>query len=258
MGSLAPGNIMAARKYYGAAEVIMPPDGILAVWRIWRCQGRVSTRLTRSAPVPVRPRSQLDSALPPLPGFLARCRRPGTCWLRADATEREFKTRGAVNETRPRKKYLHQCGGQRSGIENQWCLKDYQTGSSPDRSEYCFHTSRALAPLMTREIPSLHIMLTITQLGEDVLVQVLSLCDIASVLQISEVNRSLHNVTTVKQLWLRQIRNLQALSLIELPPGVSLQNHTTAELIELVKSILAGPSTLTHGLSPPTARGNQH
>ena len=53
----------------------------------------------------------------------------------------------------------------------------------------------------------------------------------------------------VKQLWLRLIHRLQSLSLIELPPNLLLEKHTTLELINLVKRILTGPRTCMYDSS---------
>ncbi|KAJ7495218.1 hypothetical protein FB451DRAFT_1477804 [Mycena latifolia] len=87
-------------------------------------------------------------------------------------------------------------------------------------------------------------MSTLIHLGEDVLVQVLSLCDLYTILIISLVDRYLRSLILVKQLWLNLIRDLDSRYLIELPPGLILKHKTTVELIDLVKRIIIGPRTL--------------
>ncbi|KAJ7628296.1 hypothetical protein B0H17DRAFT_1340088, partial [Mycena rosella] len=98
-------------------------------------------------------------------------------------------------------------------------------------------------------------MTRIADLGEDILVQVLSFCNVHTVLVVSEVDQCLRTIAMVKQVWLRLIRHLETLSLMELPPNALLETLTTPELIDLVKRIVSGPRTWARGcLTAPKVR----
>ncbi|KAJ6541376.1 hypothetical protein B0H19DRAFT_315120 [Mycena capillaripes] len=102
---------------------------------------------------------------------------------------------------------------------------------------------------------SLHFlsMPTIIHLGEDVLVKVLSSCDVYTVLRVSQVNRYLRIISMTKQIWIFLVQTLQSCSIIALPPGTELATCGTEELVKMVKRTVTGPRTLAcTTLLPPT------
>ncbi|KAJ7676802.1 hypothetical protein DFH06DRAFT_1466201 [Mycena polygramma] len=88
--------------------------------------------------------------------------------------------------------------------------------------------------------------MSFTDLGDDILLTVLSACDVCTVLSVSAVNKSLRRVTSAKQLWLSLIQADTFRDVLELPPfdHAELETHSTAELVELVKRLVDGPSSL--------------
>ncbi|KAF8188437.1 hypothetical protein K438DRAFT_1833556 [Mycena galopus ATCC 62051] len=96
-------------------------------------------------------------------------------------------------------------------------------------------------------------MPTIIHLGQDVLVKVLSSCDVYTVLCVSQVNRYLRIISMTKQIWIFLIQTLQSCSIIALPPGTELGTCSTEELVKMVKRTITGPRTLAcTSLLPPT------
>ncbi|KAJ6564696.1 hypothetical protein B0H19DRAFT_1259114 [Mycena capillaripes] len=77
-------------------------------------------------------------------------------------------------------------------------------------------------------------------LKEDVLVRILGFSDIYSVIC---VNKYLRAIAFVKQLWISLVRDLIHRSLLELPPDFVVNQHSTTELIDLVKRNVTGPRT---------------
>ncbi|KAJ7458815.1 hypothetical protein B0H11DRAFT_2061098 [Mycena galericulata] len=81
-------------------------------------------------------------------------------------------------------------------------------------------------------------------LGDDILLNILSLCDVYRVLTVSAViNKHLRGLTQVKQLWLSLLQDSTFREVLELrPPGHGeLESLSTAELVELVKRAAIGP-----------------
>ncbi|KAJ6586197.1 hypothetical protein B0H19DRAFT_1369156 [Mycena capillaripes] len=74
---------------------------------------------------------------------------------------------------------------------------------------------------------------TFESLGEDIILQTLSLCDGYTVLSVSVVNKSLRRFALVKQLWLSLVHDLGSRGVLDLPPGELY--HSTSELVSLVK-----------------------
>ncbi|KAJ7676890.1 hypothetical protein DFH06DRAFT_1466255 [Mycena polygramma] len=81
-------------------------------------------------------------------------------------------------------------------------------------------------------------------LGEDILLTILSSCDVCTVLSVSAVNKVLRRITCAKQLWLSLIQAPTFRDVLELPPldRAELETHSTIELVGLVKRIVDGPS----------------
>ncbi|KAJ6461759.1 hypothetical protein C8R45DRAFT_1220714 [Mycena sanguinolenta] len=80
-------------------------------------------------------------------------------------------------------------------------------------------------------------------LGEDVLLRILSFCDISTVLAVSTINRPLSRIASSKQLWLSLVLDTKFRDALDLPPPdrQNLAGRSTEELIELVKTAVAGP-----------------
>ncbi|KAJ7437928.1 hypothetical protein B0H11DRAFT_2106207, partial [Mycena galericulata] len=80
-------------------------------------------------------------------------------------------------------------------------------------------------------------------LNEDVVAEILSSCDIYTVLVVGRVNKHFRLIAMAKQLWISILRDLEGRGLIDLPPGVELGSFSTADLVEEVKRIILGPKT---------------
>ncbi|RDB16164.1 hypothetical protein Hypma_003333 [Hypsizygus marmoreus] len=78
-------------------------------------------------------------------------------------------------------------------------------------------------------------------LVDDILVTILTLCDIQSVLTSSQTSRHFHSLAFSKHVWLAIVSDLHQRSFIDLPPGKSLEDHTTDDLVDLVKRMILGP-----------------
>ncbi|KAJ6483139.1 hypothetical protein C8R45DRAFT_1215067 [Mycena sanguinolenta] len=88
-------------------------------------------------------------------------------------------------------------------------------------------------------------------LDEDVVAEILLLCDIYSVISFLQVNRSFRLLALSKQLWISLVRDLS--SRYFLPHLDAVDDCTTAQLIAKLKSIMHGPETWSPQSSvPPT------
>ncbi|KAJ7240522.1 hypothetical protein C8J57DRAFT_1727076 [Mycena rebaudengoi] len=91
-------------------------------------------------------------------------------------------------------------------------------------------------------------------LAEDILHLILQFCDVYTVVSTTQVNKRFRAIALAKHLWIYLIEDLVARRLFDLPHDRSLQDHTTAELIEEVKKLVIGPRTWSRRRSrtPPT------
>ncbi|KAJ7246513.1 hypothetical protein C8J57DRAFT_1675342 [Mycena rebaudengoi] len=89
-------------------------------------------------------------------------------------------------------------------------------------------------------------------LSEDVLIYLLGLCDISSVVSISETNRYFHLLSIQAPVWVALVENLNINLLRDPPPDENLKNISTAELIRLAKCAARGPETWVSTYSQPT------
>ncbi|KAJ6555712.1 hypothetical protein B0H10DRAFT_1208472 [Mycena sp. CBHHK59/15] len=80
-------------------------------------------------------------------------------------------------------------------------------------------------------------------LGDDVLLKILSTCDVYTALSVSAVNKSLRCVALAKQLWLSLAQDLAFRALLDIPPAEELQTCSTEDLIAEVKRVVAGPAS---------------
>ncbi|KAJ7240521.1 hypothetical protein C8J57DRAFT_1478147 [Mycena rebaudengoi] len=91
-------------------------------------------------------------------------------------------------------------------------------------------------------------------LAEDILHLILQFCDVYTVVSTTQVNKRFRAIALAKHLWIYLIEDLVARRLFDLPHDRSLQDYTTAELIEEVKKLVIGPRTWSRRRSriPPT------
>ncbi|KAJ7894581.1 hypothetical protein B0H13DRAFT_2036080 [Mycena leptocephala] len=78
-------------------------------------------------------------------------------------------------------------------------------------------------------------------LGDDILLHVLSFCNVYTALLVSRINKSLHAVALTKQLWLNLVRELGLHGVLDLPSTEELENYSTGDLIGTVKRVVVGP-----------------
>ncbi|KAJ7225181.1 hypothetical protein C8J57DRAFT_1535442 [Mycena rebaudengoi] len=86
-------------------------------------------------------------------------------------------------------------------------------------------------------------MLAFEDLGEDVGLRVVSLCDIETLLSLGLVNVFFRRLTMAKQLWILLVEDLASRGLVDLPHSRSLADHSVMDLIGLVKRTVIGPAT---------------
>ncbi|KAK6987523.1 hypothetical protein R3P38DRAFT_3374706 [Favolaschia claudopus] len=86
-------------------------------------------------------------------------------------------------------------------------------------------------------------LLLLHDLGEDLLIKILSLCDVYSVLSVSAVNKYLSKVASTKQLWVVLMQNLVTNGLLVPPSKAELALYSTADIIDDIKRIVHGPQT---------------
>ncbi|KAJ7240515.1 hypothetical protein C8J57DRAFT_1478142 [Mycena rebaudengoi] len=90
-------------------------------------------------------------------------------------------------------------------------------------------------------------------LAEDILHLILQFCDVYTVVSTTQVNKRFRAIALAKHLWIYLIEDLVAQRLFDLPHDRSLQDHTTAQLIEEVKKLAIGPRTWSRrSRTPPT------
>ncbi|KAJ6472516.1 hypothetical protein C8R45DRAFT_1164232 [Mycena sanguinolenta] len=83
-------------------------------------------------------------------------------------------------------------------------------------------------------------------LVEDVLLRILSFCDISTGLAVSAVNKTLRRIALSKQLWLALVLDARIRDALDLPPPdrEKLECLSTEELIDVVKNAVAGPGSV--------------
>ncbi|KAJ6512383.1 hypothetical protein DFH09DRAFT_1374215 [Mycena vulgaris] len=80
-----------------------------------------------------------------------------------------------------------------------------------------------------------------SELAPDVLFSIFACCDISSVVSISQTCRNLHDLAHHKSVWLVLVGDLRQKSILD--SALDLQDLSTDDLINLVKSLLTGPET---------------
>ncbi|KAJ7288656.1 hypothetical protein C8J57DRAFT_1280964 [Mycena rebaudengoi] len=81
------------------------------------------------------------------------------------------------------------------------------------------------------------------QLDEDILCFILCICDVYTVLSMSQVNRSFKRIADSKHIWICLIADLAARGLIDLPHDCPFREFSSAQLREEIKRIVLGPQT---------------
>ncbi|KAJ6622064.1 hypothetical protein B0H10DRAFT_2015140 [Mycena sp. CBHHK59/15] len=81
------------------------------------------------------------------------------------------------------------------------------------------------------------------ELDEDILLGVLSNCDVHAVLCVSRVSKLLRSIAMSKPLWLSLLADLASRSLMDAFQYSEITNCSTAELIQMVKRLVTGPET---------------
>ncbi|KAJ7890396.1 hypothetical protein B0H13DRAFT_2040407, partial [Mycena leptocephala] len=98
----------------------------------------------------------------------------------------------------------------------------------------------------------------LNHLNTDVLLQIFALTDVSTIMSLSRVrilcvNKSFHEITSFKQLWLSIVRDLSRARVIDAPAEETLETLSTAELVEEVRRAVVGPRTWSPASSvPPT------
>ncbi|KAJ7486848.1 hypothetical protein FB451DRAFT_1228168 [Mycena latifolia] len=91
--------------------------------------------------------------------------------------------------------------------------------------------------------------MSIQSLGDDVLLKVLSICDVYTALSVSMVNKYLREIALAKQLWLWLVCDLVRRGILDNPPAEDLDGYSTGQLIGEVRRVVAGPSSWSPGSS---------
>ncbi|KAJ7652267.1 hypothetical protein B0H17DRAFT_407925 [Mycena rosella] len=88
-------------------------------------------------------------------------------------------------------------------------------------------------------------------LNEDVVAEILSSCDVHTVLCVSRVNKHFRAIALEKQLWMLLLRRLAFQGFIDLAPEETFVTQTTSDLIDEVKCLIFGPKTWSPTWSSP-------
>ncbi|KAK7017331.1 hypothetical protein R3P38DRAFT_3561171 [Favolaschia claudopus] len=96
-------------------------------------------------------------------------------------------------------------------------------------------------------------MVRLQEVGEDLLIDILSFCDVYTVLLVSRVDKFLHQIYLTKQLWVHLLRDLVSRGLIRRPSEAELDEYSTADIMHEIKRIVCGPETWApESIQPPT------
>ncbi|KAK7055987.1 hypothetical protein R3P38DRAFT_3566243 [Favolaschia claudopus] len=96
-------------------------------------------------------------------------------------------------------------------------------------------------------------MARLHDVGEDLLIKILSFCDVYTVLLVSRVDKFLHQISLTKQLWVHLLRDLVLRGLIRRPSEAELDEYCTRDIMHEIKRIVCGPETWApESTLPPT------
>ncbi|KAJ7123273.1 hypothetical protein C8R43DRAFT_43686 [Mycena crocata] len=95
-------------------------------------------------------------------------------------------------------------------------------------------------------------------LDEDILTHILTCSDVYTVLQVGRVNKLLHALTLLKEIWLAMIHDLAFRGIVDLPPADLLCSCTTSDLMDEVKRTVLGPKTWSPLSTSPSTIARQH
>ncbi|KAK7055992.1 hypothetical protein R3P38DRAFT_1373754 [Favolaschia claudopus] len=96
-------------------------------------------------------------------------------------------------------------------------------------------------------------MARLQDVGEDLLIKILSFCDVYTVLLVSRVDKFLHQISLTKQLWVHLLRDLGSRGLIRRPSEAEIDEYSTRDIMHEIKRIVCGPETWApESIQPPT------
>ncbi|GLB37898.1 hypothetical protein LshimejAT787_0409490 [Lyophyllum shimeji] len=82
-------------------------------------------------------------------------------------------------------------------------------------------------------------------LNDDVLLNILSFCDISTVIAISETSRHLYTVASAREVWRVLLDELHRRNFVDLEPGKRLEDLTQSELVDLARRTVLGPPSFS-------------
>ncbi|KAJ6565964.1 hypothetical protein DFH09DRAFT_1157346 [Mycena vulgaris] len=100
--------------------------------------------------------------------------------------------------------------------------------------------------------------MVLRELDSDVLLQIFALMDVYTVLSLSRVNKAFHELASTKHLWRSVVRDLSSRYLVDAPAAEVLETFSTAQLVDEVKRVVAGPRTWSPACSRVPRLLRQH
>ncbi|KAJ6582212.1 hypothetical protein B0H19DRAFT_1252330 [Mycena capillaripes] len=85
--------------------------------------------------------------------------------------------------------------------------------------------------------------MSLQELGDDVIIKILSLCDVYAVLTMSTVNKSLRRLALTKQLWVYLMHNLVSRGLLDRHSDAEIDAYSAQDIVDEIKRIVCGPET---------------
>jgi len=78
---------------------------------------------------------------------------------------------------------------------------------------------------------------------EDILLKILSLCDVYTALSVSAINTRLRPVALAKQLWLSLVDDMAFRGVLNVPPAEVPEGYSTADIVAHIKRLVIGPDS---------------
>ncbi|RDB30925.1 hypothetical protein Hypma_004927 [Hypsizygus marmoreus] len=155
---------------------------------------------------------------------------------------------------------LPEPGLERSVSSNKVCSKfNVQRSTTFNAQIQLDHTPIQFSPIHSPEsVPKMSIESQVPVLVDDILLKILTHCDICSALRASQVSWHLYGLVFSREIWLALISDLLRRSFIDLPPHKDLKTLTTQSLIDLVKHIVLGPRTWKTTTTSPSEPSPMH
>ncbi|KAJ7139145.1 hypothetical protein C8R44DRAFT_727254 [Mycena epipterygia] len=102
-----------------------------------------------------------------------------------------------------------------------------------------------------RRRPPPRTTLIFLDIPEDVIYCILCLCDISSVIRISQANKYLHNLAFSPTVWMSIIGDLRHRGFVDRPSTTVIRPMTTQSLVAVVKRLVMGPNAWSPPPPPP-------